>query len=114
VADTGELWVWGDDSECLILGTGLTPLGHGEQRRRLVPRLIEAWQDVKVDAMAAGCHHTLALADNVGVYAWGDAAAAGSGALGLGLVVEAAGNSGMSVHQPRRVTALRVTTAHSA
>jgi alpha-tubulin suppressor-like RCC1 family protein len=59
---------------------------------------------VKVDAVSAGMHHTLALADERSVYAWGSADAAGSGALGLG---EEVGRAGQKVRMPRRVPALR-------
>jgi regulator of chromosome condensation len=95
VADTGELWAWGIDSK------GDTPLGHGEHGHCPLPKPIASLLGVKVDAVAAACHHTLALADNGGVYAWGRREAAKAGALGLGPVKK-------GVPNPRCIPALRV------
>jgi alpha-tubulin suppressor-like RCC1 family protein len=99
VADTGELWAWG--CEC----DGGPPLGHGEQMDCLFPKPIAALRGIKVDAVAAGHHHTLALADDGSVYAWGNHNAADSGALGLGHSVR---DPGRAVPTPRRIPGLRV------
>jgi len=100
VADTGELWAWGVDRD------GARPLGHGEQMDCAVPKQIQALRGVKVDAVSAGDGHTLALADDGGVYVWGGAHAARTGALGLGPSVrDARGALPMSC-MPRRLTTL--------
>jgi alpha-tubulin suppressor-like RCC1 family protein len=99
VADTGEVWEWGCDSE------RAPPLGHGEQISCLVPKPIESLQGVKVDAVAVSLTHTLALADDGSVYAWGSKEAAAGGALGLGPAVREAGQA---VFTPQRVPLLRV------
>jgi alpha-tubulin suppressor-like RCC1 family protein len=97
VADTGELWAWGIDCE------GAIPLGHDERINCPLPKPIDSLRGVKVDAVAAGCRHTLARADDGSVYAWGDSVAAELGALGLGRLAR-----GETVPTPRRVPALRV------
>jgi alpha-tubulin suppressor-like RCC1 family protein len=99
LADTGELWAWGEDSE------GHAPLGHGARIHCPLPKPIESLRNVKMSAVSAHEHHTLALADNGSVYAWGDSRAAGSGALGLGRPVQ---NAWRAVRKPRRIRALRV------
>jgi alpha-tubulin suppressor-like RCC1 family protein len=99
VTDTGELWAWGAKSN------GVCPLGHGENNTCPLPKPIESLRGIKVDAVAVGYFHTLALADDGGVYAWGDNDAAKSGALGRGPSVRAAG---AAVPTPQRITALRV------
>jgi alpha-tubulin suppressor-like RCC1 family protein len=99
VADTGELWAWGKD------GDGETPLGHGEQMHCPLPKPIESLRGVKVDAVVASVHHTLALADDGNVFAWGCGIAARTGALGLGA---AAMPAGVGVRTPQCVPELRV------
>jgi E3 ubiquitin-protein ligase HERC2 len=97
LADTGELWAWGDDDE------GIAALGHGrrmgEPTACLVPKPIEALRGVKVDAVAACDLSTLALADDGSRYAWGSGFV-----LGLGPLVS---DTGTSVREPRRIPALR-------
>jgi alpha-tubulin suppressor-like RCC1 family protein len=99
VADTGELWAWGLDGS----GDYHSALGHGEEKNCPVPKPIESLRGIKVDAVAAGSGHALALTDNGSVYAWGMQHAAASGALGLGRRM-----TDRKVSTPRRVPALRV------
>jgi alpha-tubulin suppressor-like RCC1 family protein len=98
VADTGDVWAWGRGAE----GVDWAPLGHGEQVDCPVPRPTESLHGIKVDAVAAGYYHTLALSDDGGVYAWGIKDAAASGAIGLGPSVSDAG-----VPTPQRIPELR-------
>jgi alpha-tubulin suppressor-like RCC1 family protein len=98
VAETGQLWAWGLGGRCY------TPLGHGEQTLRYVtpPKLVEALQGIKVDAVVASYNHMLALADDGRVYAWGSHDAARAGALGLSLVAT------LAVRTPEHIPALLV------
>jgi alpha-tubulin suppressor-like RCC1 family protein len=96
VADTGQLWAWGG---------GKAPLGHGERISYPEPKPIESLRGVKVDAVAAGYDHTLAVADDGSVNAWGNEQAASSGALGLEPSVSGPRNG---VRTPQRIMALRV------
>jgi hypothetical protein len=98
VADTGEVWAWGFDDTSL-------GLGDGEQRHCLEPKPIEALRGIKADAVAAGHNHTLALADDGGVYVWGGTLAAARGALGLGSSVS---DARRAVPTSQRIPALRV------
>jgi alpha-tubulin suppressor-like RCC1 family protein len=103
VAHTGELLAWGYDGRFRA-----PPLGHGELEDCPLPKPIESLRGIKVDAVATGQHHTLALADDGSVYAWGNKYAAGSGALGLGPSVIAAEQA---VPIPQRIPTLRMMTA---
>jgi alpha-tubulin suppressor-like RCC1 family protein len=100
VADTGELWAWGIDRD------GARPLGHGEQTDCTLPKPIESLRGVKVDAVTAGDGHTLALADEGSVYAWGGAHAERTGALGLGQSTEDSASTVPTACVPRRLTTL--------
>jgi alpha-tubulin suppressor-like RCC1 family protein len=71
----------------------------------LVPKPIESLRGVKVDAVVAIANHTLALADDGSVYAWGHSEAVNSGALSLGDSVQGAGDH---VLTPQRIPGLRV------
>jgi alpha-tubulin suppressor-like RCC1 family protein len=108
VAETGQLWAWGDDDEGPLYQDALAPLGHGEPRPRPLSKPIESLHDFKVVEVAAGTGHTLAMADDGSVYLWGNLSAAGSGALGLGPAVQPAGRH---VRTPQLVPTLRVATA---
>jgi alpha-tubulin suppressor-like RCC1 family protein len=99
VADTGEVWAWGVD------GANNSPLGHDERMQCRLPKPIKALRGVKVDAVVAEPCNTLALADDRRVYAWGNADAVLSGALGLGRSVS---QTRMPVHTPQCIPALRV------
>ena len=48
-------------------------LGHGDRNARASPREVEALRGVKLAGVAAGAHHSIALAAGAGgaVYAWG-------------------------------------------
>jgi alpha-tubulin suppressor-like RCC1 family protein len=59
--------------------------------------------------VTAGTYHTLALADDGRVYAWGEGRAASWGSLGLGPSVQAAGIYAC-VDTPKPIPAIRVTT----
>jgi alpha-tubulin suppressor-like RCC1 family protein len=59
---------------------------------------------IKVDAVAAGEHHTLALAADGQVYSWGDTRAGESGGLGLGTT----GAARKAVHLPRLIPQMRM------
>jgi alpha-tubulin suppressor-like RCC1 family protein len=102
VADTGEVWAWGVDS------FSFGPLGHDEQVDRPLSTPVESLRGIKVDAVAAYEHHTLALADDGSEYAWGSAEAARQGALGLGSEVR---DLGKVVRKPQRVPAVHGATA---
>jgi alpha-tubulin suppressor-like RCC1 family protein len=99
VADTGELWAWGVDFP------GFSDLGHGELTSCLLPKPIKSLRGIKLDAVAVGSFHTLALADDGSVYAWGGEDAANVGALGLGPAVS---DADVPVPTPQRIPALRV------
>jgi alpha-tubulin suppressor-like RCC1 family protein len=99
VADTGEVWAWGAD------GDGMPPLGHGEQMDCSLPKPIASLRGIKVDLVAAAMDHTLALAEDGSVYAWGSELAAERGALGLGASVR---DGERVMPTPERIPALRV------
>jgi alpha-tubulin suppressor-like RCC1 family protein len=102
LAGTGEVWAWGIDNKYTAR------LGHAEEVNCLLPKPIETLRGIKVDAVAAGEGHTLAVADDRSVYTWGCAAAAISGALGLGSSVSDARSR---VPTPQRVLELRAARA---
>jgi regulator of chromosome condensation len=101
VADTGELWAWGQN------GSGLTTLlGHGEQTDCFLPKPTESLRGIKVDAVVGtGLHYALALADDGSVYTWGNECAAGACVLGLGVSVS---DEEEDVPTPQRIPNLRV------
>jgi alpha-tubulin suppressor-like RCC1 family protein len=74
--------------------------------RCLSPKLIASLRGIKVDAIVAGCFHTLALADDGRVYAWGHSNSAATGALGL--PGSSVSDAMMPVSTPQRVPGLRV------
>lgn len=65
---------------------------------------------IKVNAVAASEHYTLAVADDGRVYSWGDEHAAKWGSLGLGLALRFAAKA---VPTPRRFPALLVAYGNS-
>jgi alpha-tubulin suppressor-like RCC1 family protein len=83
----------------------LPSLGHGEKTICPLPKPVESLRGVTVDAVATGDDHTLALADDGSVYAWGDKDTVSSGTLGLGPSVMDAEHE---VPTPQRILALRV------
>jgi alpha-tubulin suppressor-like RCC1 family protein len=97
-AHTGQLWAWGENRNG-------EPLGHGERSHCLLPKPVESLRGVKVDAVAACQQHTLALADDGSVYAWGGGPVLASGALGLGPLVR---DRRVRVPTPQRIPGLRV------
>jgi alpha-tubulin suppressor-like RCC1 family protein len=99
VADAGEAWAWGGDNGPSV------PLGHGEQMNCPLPKPIESLWGIKVDAVIACEMHTLALADDGSVHAWGASQVAKMGALGLGPAVSDAGEC---VPTPQCIPGLRV------
>jgi alpha-tubulin suppressor-like RCC1 family protein len=99
VANTGEVWAWGNEEGLLA------PLDHGEEKRCPIPKPIKSLQDIRVDAVVAGCGHTLARADDGSVYAWGNAKAVQIGSLGLGASASDA-NMAFAVRTPQRISAL--------
>jgi alpha-tubulin suppressor-like RCC1 family protein len=96
VADTGELWAWGN---CNPL------LGHGKGARQPLPKLIKSLRGIKVDAVLAGGTHTHVRADSGRVYSWGDGHATRMGVIGLGPSVI---HVGRSVLTPQRIPGLRL------
>jgi alpha-tubulin suppressor-like RCC1 family protein len=102
VADTGELWEWGAHRD------NQGPLGQGELIHCCIPKLIESLRGIKVAAVTASDHHTLALAHDGSVYAWGAGLAVSWGALGLGPSVTSMNDAQTCVPTPQRVPALRV------
>jgi alpha-tubulin suppressor-like RCC1 family protein len=70
-----------------------------------LPKPIESLRGVKVDTVAVGDDHALALADDGSVYVWGNKEAARLGALGLG---DAVTDAEVEVLTPRRMPGLRV------
>jgi hypothetical protein len=105
VADTGEVWAWG------CYKSSLAPLDHGEEIDCPLPRPMESLRGVKVDAVAAGYQHSLAVGDDGSVYTWGTREAAREGVLGLGESVDY-GRKG--VRTPQRIPALRLCLASAA
>jgi alpha-tubulin suppressor-like RCC1 family protein len=77
VTCTGKLCAWGVEATD-------SRLGHGRTSNCYCPKPVKSLRGVKVDAVAIGNEHTLALSDDGSVYAWGSKMAAKSGALGLG------------------------------
>jgi alpha-tubulin suppressor-like RCC1 family protein len=99
--DTGELWAWRIN---LAYGTS-TPLGHGELYDCQCPKPIASLRGLRVVAVDAGENHTLAVADDGSVYAWGHVRTAKWGSLGLGPTASLAQTA---VRTPQRIPALRV------
>lgn len=64
VTSDGSVWTWGAGSHgCL---------GHGDERGSDIPRLVEAFTDVKVSMVACGKSHCAALTDIGTVWTWGN------------------------------------------
>jgi alpha-tubulin suppressor-like RCC1 family protein len=67
VTDTSEMWAWGDEDFYCV------KLGLDNDARGSLPMVISTLQQqgIKVKAVTTGTSHTLALADDGSVYAWG-------------------------------------------
>jgi E3 ubiquitin-protein ligase HERC2 len=63
IGEEGELFSWGSDK--------YGRLGHGVKAGREKPKRVEALRGVRVISVAVGFSHTLALAEDGLVYAWG-------------------------------------------
>ena len=62
-----------DGGAVLSFGHGLCgQLGHGDQKDRLVPMVIEALLGTRVVAIAAGCDHSMVLTNKGAVLSFGD------------------------------------------
>jgi alpha-tubulin suppressor-like RCC1 family protein len=85
VSDKGELWAWGGH----LCGT--PALGDCGLIFSSLPKPIESSGGMKVDALAVGLNHALALAGDGRVHVWGGRDAPNSGLLGLGVSVRSAG-----------------------
>ena len=71
-----------DAGEVLSFGYGMDGrLGHGNEEKQLVPKVIEALRGVRVVAIAAGCYHSMVLTDEGEVLSFGRG---GYGRLGHG------------------------------
>jgi alpha-tubulin suppressor-like RCC1 family protein len=104
VVDTGEVWAWGMSPVNADDGVE-APLGDGEHVHCPVPKPLKSLAGIKVNMVFAASRHTLAVADNGRVYAWGTEATATEGALGLGASVSAARKA---VPMPRLIPLLRM------
>jgi alpha-tubulin suppressor-like RCC1 family protein len=80
-------------------------LHSAEQMDCPLPKPIASLRGIKVHAVVTGLIHTLALADDGSVYAWGRDDAASSGALGLDPSVR---DAARTVSTPQRLPALLV------
>jgi len=63
VTTDGAVWSWGAGSFGM--------LGHGDQRTQLLPKKVEAFAGQRVVAVSAGSTHSLAIAADGAVVAWG-------------------------------------------
>lgn len=59
----GHVYSWGEGEEGL--------LGHGDTRSQNVPKRMEAFRNMEIQAIACGGLHSLALTKQGTVYAWG-------------------------------------------
>jgi hypothetical protein len=63
IGEAGELFSWGS-------GAGWA-LGHGDKQNQPSPKRVEALRGVWMSSVSVGWHHTVALAEDGLVYAWG-------------------------------------------
>jgi alpha-tubulin suppressor-like RCC1 family protein len=63
ITANGAVWSWGY-GHC-------GELGHGDEQHQLLPKKVEAFASQRVVAVSAGGCHSLALAADGAVYAWG-------------------------------------------
>ncbi|KAF5270348.1 hypothetical protein FQR65_LT05536 [Abscondita terminalis] len=61
---SGEVWTWGKGD--------YFRLGHGSDQHIRKPTMIESLRDKKIEQIAVGALHCLAVTDTGQVYAWGD------------------------------------------
>jgi alpha-tubulin suppressor-like RCC1 family protein len=103
VTDLGEVWAWERDNDGVF-----TPLGGCVYRECPPPTPLPSLRGIKVDAMVVSSNHTLAVADDGGMYAWGSEDAAELGALGLDPSMNGVPQN---LRTPRRIPALRAACA---
>jgi alpha-tubulin suppressor-like RCC1 family protein len=102
--DTGNVWAWGTGSWGRLgngSGTSLTPV-----------QTVASWGDRRIIAISAGTAHSLALADDGSVWAWGEGT---NGRIGHGSAVISATTPVQTTPSwgDRHIIAISAGTAHS-
>lgn len=96
LTEHGYMLTWGEGKD--------GRLGHGDELSRPQPRLLKALLHKRITQIACGGRHTLALAEDGDVYAWGDGRC---GALGLAMSPQSKAVADDSVLLPMEVLTLR-------